>query len=208
MAHRCAVVAVPRHRGHRGDAGACRRAGVDQRPVPHRVRLPKCRRGCRRICASRGTSPRRAVPWAQAGEPEATFYRDLADATGVRTMRSVWADVHPQTRHGVVITEDVIAAGGEFLDALTPYSVDQVASTLGELARLHAFAWESPARVDTSWLTPRIAGTMQSARRARDPRQLRRTERCPRPSGDARPAAAHRRGPRCWPRVSPARAGP
>ena len=67
----------------------------------------------------------------QAGEPEATFYRDLADATGVRTMRSVWADVHPQTRHGVVITEDVIAAGGEFFDALTPYSVDQVASTLG-----------------------------------------------------------------------------
>ena len=96
------------------------------------------------------------------GEPEATFYRDLADATGVRTMRSVWADVHPQTRHGVVITEDVIAAGGEFLDALTPYSVDQVASTLGELARLHGFAWESPERADTSWLRPRIASTMQT----------------------------------------------
>jgi len=97
-----------------------------------------------------------------AGEPEATFYRDLAEATGVRTMRSVWADVHPQTRHGVVITEDVIAAGGEFLDALTPYSVDQVASTLGELARLHAFDWEYSASVDTSWLTPRIASTMQT----------------------------------------------
>ena len=97
-----------------------------------------------------------------AGEPEATFYRDLADATGVRTMRSVWADVHPQTRHGVVITEDVIAAGGEFFDALTPYSVDQVASTLGELARLHAFDWESSAPVDTSWLAPRIASTMQT----------------------------------------------
>ena len=91
-----------------------------------------------------------------------TFYRDLADATGVRTMRSVWADVHPQTRHGVVITEDVIAAGGEFFDALTPYSVDQVASTLGELARLHTFDWESSAPVDTSWLAPRIASTMQT----------------------------------------------
>ena len=41
-----------------------------------------------------------------AGEPEASFYRDLADDTGVRTLRSVWADVHPDTRHGVVITED------------------------------------------------------------------------------------------------------
>ena len=98
----------------------------------------------------------------QAGEPEATFYRDLADATGVRTMRSVWADVHPQTRHGVVITEDVIAAGGEFFDALTPYSVDQVASTLGELARLHAFAWENSHPTETSWLAPRIASTMQT----------------------------------------------
>jgi hypothetical protein len=97
-----------------------------------------------------------------AGEPEARFYRDLADATGVRTMRSVWADVHPQTRHGVVITEDVIAAGGEFLDALTPYSVDQVASTLGELARLHGYAWDNAHRTETSWLAPRIASTMQT----------------------------------------------
>ena len=113
-----------------------------------------------------------------AGEPEATFYRDLADATGVRTMRSVWADVHPQTRHGVVITEDVIAAGGEFFDALTPYSVDQVASTLGELARLHAFDWESSAPVDTSWLAPAHREHDADARPARDPGQLRRTERC------------------------------
>ena len=56
------------------------------------------------------------------GEPEASFYRDLAGPTGVRTLRSVWADVHPETRHGVVITEDVIAQGGEFRDALSPCS--------------------------------------------------------------------------------------
>ena len=132
----------------------------------------------------------------QAGEPEATFYRDLADATGVRTMRSVWADVHPQTRHGVVITEDVIAAGGEFFDALTPYSVDQVASTLGELARLHAFDWENSARVDTSWLTPRIAGTMQTRGLPEIHGNFEGPNGVARPSGDARPATAHRRRPR------------
>ena len=97
----------------------------------------------------------------QAGVPEATFYRDLAHDTGVHTLRSVWADVHPQTGHGVVITEDVIAGGGEFLDALAPYSVEQVASTLGEFARLHAFGQKNPERANAAWLTPRIAGTMQ-----------------------------------------------
>ena len=50
--------------------------------------------------------------FAHVGEPEAHFYRDLADITGVHTFRSVYADVHPETRHGVIITEDVVAAGG------------------------------------------------------------------------------------------------
>ena len=121
---------------------------------------------------------------------------------------SVWADVHPQTRHGVVITEDVIAAGGEFFDALTPYSVDQVASTLGELARLHAFAWESSARVDTSWLTPAHRGHDADARPARDPRQLRRTERCARPIRRCATRNSSSTRSACWRRVSRARAGP
>ena len=38
----------------------------------------------------------------------------------------------------MIITEDVVAAGGEFLDALSPYSPDQAARSLAELAQLHA----------------------------------------------------------------------
>jgi hypothetical protein len=91
-----------------------------------------------------------------AGEPEACFYRDVAGATGVHTLLSVWADVDPKSGHGVVITGDVVAAGGQFLDALSPFSVEQVASSLAEFARLHAYAWEQPARVGTGWLTPRV----------------------------------------------------
>ena len=96
------------------------------------------------------------------GEPEASFYRDLAAPTGVRTLRSVWADVHPATRHGVVITEDVIAAGGEFRDALSPCSVEQTATLLGELARLHAYAWESPTLAATTWLESRVGRTLET----------------------------------------------
>ncbi len=94
---------------------------------------------------------------AHVGEPEARFYATLAEATGVHTLRSAYADVDPETRHGVVITGDVVAAGGEFLDALSPYSTDQTAESLSEFARLHAHSWESNDLADEPWLAPRLS---------------------------------------------------
>ena len=94
---------------------------------------------------------------AQASVPEVSFYRDLADRSGVRTLHSVWADVDPETQHGVVITEDVVAAGGAFLDTLTPCTVDQVAELLGQFALLHAHAWEHEEVMEAQWLAPRLA---------------------------------------------------
>jgi hypothetical protein len=95
-------------------------------------------------------------PHAHLGEREATFYRDLADATGARTLRSVYADVHPETSHGVVITEDVVASGGTFLDALSPYTPDQAAASLEQLARLHAATWGDPRWAGASWLAGQL----------------------------------------------------
>ena len=94
---------------------------------------------------------------AQAGVPEACFYRDLAHATGVRTLNSVWADVDPATSHGVVITEDAIEAGATFCDALDPCTVDQTAEALAQFAVLHAHAWEQAHLAESTWLTPRLA---------------------------------------------------
>jgi hypothetical protein len=96
-----------------------------------------------------------------AGVPEASFYRDLADATGVRTLRAVYADVDLATSRNVVVTEDVVAAGATFLDALAPFSPDQVAASLEQLAVLHAATW---CRRDlaTSWLAPRLARTLEA----------------------------------------------
>lgn len=90
------------------------------------------------------------------GEPEACFYRDTAAATGMRTLRSVWAGVEPSTRHGVVITEDVVAQGATFLDALSDFTPDQAAESLAELAKLHAATWRNPAYADASWLRSRL----------------------------------------------------
>ena len=73
------------------------------------------------LCA-KGYFTDKGRPVTFLGAREVGFYRDVAEATGVRTLRSVYAEVDPETRHNVVITEDVIAAGGVFLDALSPYT--------------------------------------------------------------------------------------
>src|SRR4030095_1656221 len=60
-----------------------------------------------------------------AGLPEAAFYRDLADATRVRTLRCAYVDLDAETQANVVLTEDVVAQGGIFLDPLTAYTPDR-----------------------------------------------------------------------------------
>jgi len=92
-----------------------------------------------------------------AGVPEACFYRDVAHATGVRTLNSVWADVDERSEHGVVITEDAVEAGAVFCDALDDCTVERTADLLGQLAVLHAYAWEQPEIVKANdWLATRL----------------------------------------------------
>ena len=93
----------------------------------------------------------------EAGEPEAYFYRDIAGPTGMHTLRCVYADVDPETGNNLVITEDVVAQGGTFLDALSVYTPDQVSQSLDELAMLHAATWCDSSLADVEWLAPRFA---------------------------------------------------
>ena len=101
-----------------------------------------------------------------AGVPEALFYQTSCRRPGVRTLDCVYAEVDPVTQHGVVITEDVAAQGAAFLDALSPYTADQVAESLEQFAILHGRSWES-GRTDEPWLAPRLEMTM-SARGLRE----------------------------------------
>jgi len=95
------------------------------------------------------------------GAAEAGFYRDLAAATGVRTLRSVYADIDAATQHGVVVTEDVVAQGATFLDGNSPYTADQTALTLEEFARLHAATWAGPRYAEVPWLAPRLGRVLE-----------------------------------------------
>ncbi len=96
-----------------------------------------------------------------AGEPEANFYGELAGGLGVRTLPCFYAEVDPVTHHGVVITEDVAAQGAVFLDALSPYSVDEAALSLEQFAILHGRMWAS-AELSKSWLDPRLEHTFRA----------------------------------------------
>ncbi len=112
-----------------------------------------------------------------AGVPEALFYQHLAPTSGVRTLACFYADVDPVTQHGVVITEDVAAHGASFLDALSPYSADQVAESLEQFAILHGRSWAS-GRAGEPWLAPRLQDDHEGAGPSRDQRELRRSNRC------------------------------
>ena len=87
---------------------------------------------------------------------ETFFYRDIAESTGMRTLRSVATVWDDESKHGVVITEDVVEQGAVFLDSLSPYSVDQVAQSLEQLALLHATTWMAPQYADAAWLAPHL----------------------------------------------------
>jgi hypothetical protein len=96
-----------------------------------------------------------------AGVPEVLFYRQLAGASGVRTLSCFFADVDPDTQHGIVITGDVAAQGATFLDAHSPYTADQVAESLEQYAILHGRTW-GWNRSGEPWLAPRLKATMRA----------------------------------------------
>jgi hypothetical protein len=98
----------------------------------------------------------------QAGEPEARFYDELAPSLDVRTLRSVYAGVDPDTRHGVVISEDVIAQGATFLDATDEYTPDHAAQSLDELANLHIATWGAENLTKVPWLAPRLGRQLEA----------------------------------------------
>jgi hypothetical protein len=96
-----------------------------------------------------------------AGVPEVMFYRELAEASSVRTLRCVFAGIDDRTQHGVLITEDAVAAGASFPDGTGPYGPDLAAQSLAELAQFHATWWGNVDKPKAAWLQPRYAGTLR-----------------------------------------------
>jgi hypothetical protein len=95
---------------------------------------------------------------------ETRFYRDLSPNVGVRTPRTYYAGLDEANGRSLVIIDDVIANGGTFLNAFTPYSLETTTETLAQLARLHARTWGQARLAELDWLRPRrsMADTMST----------------------------------------------
>ena len=109
---------------------------------------------------------------ASLGQLEARFYRELAPLLGLRVPRCIHAGIDPDTGHGLVLMNDLVAAGARFLTALSPYSVDDVARTLEQLARMHAVDPARTAPPDSGWLSPRLSGYLDYVSEERLQQQL------------------------------------
>jgi len=88
---------------------------------------------------------------------EGHFYRELAPQVSVRMPTPYYAAVDADADQAIVIMDDVVALGGRFLNAHTPYALDTVRDTLGQLAVFHAETWGPSPFADRDWLAPRIA---------------------------------------------------
>jgi hypothetical protein len=84
---------------------------------------------------------------------EADFYSELAPRLAVRVPACVASVKDREREQGVIIMRDLIVEGATFCSALDPFSVDDAAATLEQIARLHA---GGPLLEAMPWVRPRL----------------------------------------------------
>ena len=87
---------------------------------------------------------------------EAHFYGELGPTLAVRTPRAYYTAADEASRQAIIVMDDVVAGGGTFLSAHTPYSIETTRDSLGQLARLHAATSGCGGMADADWLAPRL----------------------------------------------------
>lgn len=127
---------------------------------------------------------------ARMSQAETRFYQQIAPTSSVRTPRPRYTGVDESSGHGLILMDDVNAAGGRFLDPLEPYSPDLAATSLKQLARLHAEHWDGSGLAPRTWLSNRleefVATPLRSAEELQTLLDDPRGERLEAPIRDAR----------------------
>jgi aminoglycoside phosphotransferase (APT) family kinase protein len=85
---------------------------------------------------------------------EADFYNELAPRMSVRVPECVATIIDRPGQQGVIIMRDLIVDGARFCTALEPFTADEAAASLDQIARLHARA---DLLKETPWIGRRIA---------------------------------------------------
>lgn len=96
--------------------------------------------------------------WLNSGaqQAEALFYRDVAPNLSVRMPRSYFSGIDAETKNGVIIMEDLVPQGVQFMSAMSPYTPEQVRGSLDQLAALHGGTWDL-APDAYRWVTGKLA---------------------------------------------------
>ena len=89
-------------------------------------------------------------------EFESRFYEQLAPRLSVTLPRCFYAGADPVSRQGVLLLEDLGAAGASFGNATRPIGADQVATALDALAAFHASSWGARWPRDYEFVTDGI----------------------------------------------------
>jgi hypothetical protein len=113
-----------------------------------------------RICVKGGFVPELLAIMAPGYQDEARFYRDIAPRFGAGLPHCWYADVDKDTGQGIVILEDLAAAGVRFADAREPLRPSQVFDGLRLLATLHDTDAEAPWLSTTPYFRPMVSGLL------------------------------------------------
>lgn len=84
---------------------------------------------------------------------EGKFYRDIAPETTMRLPKVPAIVLDEEKGEGILIMDDLIAAGARFCTALEPFTPELATQSLDQLARLHS---RSAVAARTAWLPNRI----------------------------------------------------
>jgi hypothetical protein len=100
-----------------------------------------------------------ADPMTARGGPtmvkEADFYGQVAPHVAVQVPGLVTSVIDREERQAIVIMRDLIAEGAAFCSALDPFTVDDAAASLEQLAALHA---GQHLLAEHPWITRRVDG--------------------------------------------------
>lgn len=89
---------------------------------------------------------------------EGDFYSKVAPTVGVRVPECLVAVVDREAQQGVIVMRDLIAGGARFCSALEPFTADDAAISLEQLAALHQ---GSKFLDGAPWIRPRVAELAQ-----------------------------------------------
>lgn len=101
------------------------------------------------ICIKGVLTDTGAIP--SASIVETLFYREAAAGLPVRVPTCLHASLNADGTRGVVVMNDVIAAGGKFCTALDSFTPEQAIDGLDQLAQLHAASVPGSASYAFSW---------------------------------------------------------